>query len=234
MEKHRLSIVLDAVGTMRNHAGGDVPDLLTAAVACQLGGISQFVVSYGDDHAAAQTRDLRLLRQLPHVHLDLQIALMADFATAAFEFKPEWVTLVAPAFNTQGRPMDLAACREPLKKAVQTLHDANVRVCVCIEPSVDQVRVAHRADVDAVVLCTHGFATHQTSGEWLNACVDSVRTAHKFGLQVDLGGNLHGDAIVALRELAEVRRFRIGRTFWARSLFVGVDRAIADVLKLLP
>ncbi|MBI3180083.1 MAG: pyridoxine 5'-phosphate synthase [Deltaproteobacteria bacterium] len=238
MARRRLGVNVDHVASLRQARRTTYPDAVTAAAAVELAGADQITVHLREDRRHIQERDVRLLRQTVQTMLNLEMAATAEMVKVAYDMKPDLVTLVPERreeLTTEGG-LDVGHHRDHLKKHVQSLRDADIDVSLFVDPDLDQVRHAHRLEVAAIELHTGKYCDARGEAEQraeLQRIVDAARTAAKLGLRVAAGHGLNYHNIRALVPVSEIEEYNIGHSIVARAVFVGLDRAVRDMLALL-
>jgi pyridoxine 5-phosphate synthase len=170
--------------------------------------------------------------------LNLEAAATQEMVKIAYDIKPDTVTLVPERreeLTTEGG-LDVARQRDHMKKYVQSLKDADIQVSLFIDPDLDQVRAAHRVEADAVELHTGKYCDAVGESERraeLQRIVDAARTAAKLGMRVAAGHGLNYHNIQALVPVVEIEEYNIGHGIVAQAVFVGLERAVRDMLALL-
>ncbi len=238
MSRRRLGVNVDHVASLRQARRTPYPDPVAAAAVVELAGADQITVHLREDRRHIQERDVRLLRQTVQTMLNLEMAATAEMVKVAYDIKPDVVTLVPERreeLTTEGG-LDVGHHRDHLKKHVQSLRDADIEVSLFIDPDLDQVRHAHRLEVAAIELHTGKYCDARGEAEQrveLQRIVDAARTAAKLGLRVAAGHGLNYHNLRALVPVSEIEEYNIGHAVVAQAVFVGLDRAVRDMLALL-
>jgi pyridoxine 5-phosphate synthase len=115
------------------------------------------------------------------------------------------------------------------------LQAAGIRVSVFIEPMGEQILAA--ADVGAEVVELHTGSYANAVPEFREEEVDRLRAAQKLaaekGLIVNAG---HGINYANVRPLLGIKgwnEFNIGHSIVSRALFVGLENAVRDMVRLV-
>ena len=132
--------------------------------------------------------------------------------------------------------LDAVHHRESLKKYLQNIHDADIGVSLFIDPDLDQVRTAHRLEVDAVELHTGKYCDARGDSDRkseLQRLADAATAATKLGMRVAAGHGLNYHNIHALAGIHEISEFNVGHSIVARAIFTGIERAVREMVELL-
>jgi pyridoxine 5-phosphate synthase len=232
----RLVVNVDHVATLRQARGGTEPEPVAAALAALAGRADGIVVHLREDRRHIQDRDLRLLRQVVHGRLVLEMAATAEMLKIALDVRPDSVTLVPERreeLTTEGG-LDVAAGYERVREVARALAEARVRTCVFIEPEPEQVKAAHRAGAGALELHTGRYASRAPgSAIEIQRIRDSARLGAKLGMEIGAGHGLDYHNVSPLTAIDEIREFSIGHAILSRALFVGLERAVAEMKALV-
>ena len=234
----RLGVNIDHVATLRQARGGSDPDPLTAAILAELAGADGLVVHLREDRRHIQDRDLTMLREIVRTKLDLEMAADDAMAKIALSVKPDLVTLVPERrqeLTTEGG-LDVANHRERIQKIVDLLRDGGIPTSLFIEPSLDQIKAAHKIGAAYVELHTGRYANAKRSkeeDEEFEAITQAAKLAYKLGLGVSAGHGLTYKNVKRLAKLQEIVEFNIGHSIIARSVMVGLVQAVREMKELL-
>ncbi len=234
----RLGVNVDHVATLRQVRRAAYPDPVAAAVMSELAGADQITIHLREDRRHIQDRDLQVLRKTVTTRLNLEMAVAPEMVRIAYEVKPDMVTLVPERreeLTTEGG-LDVVGGREAVRKAVKTLRDAEIEVSLFIDPDLDQVKAAHRAEADAVELHTGRYCDARLAADRrreLARLVDACKAAAKLGLKVAAGHGLNYQNVLPVAAIAEIEELNIGHAIVAHAVLVGMERAVREMKALL-
>ena len=153
-----LGVNVDHVATVRQARRTYEPDPVWAAVEAHLGGADGITVHLREDRRHIQDEDVRRLRELTHIRLNLEMAATAEMVEIAARIKPEMAMLVPEGrheVTTEGG-LDIASQEKKLTQNVKKLSDAGIVVSVFIDADVRQVEAAALQDRCGGSLCCTG------------------------------------------------------------------------------
>lgn len=234
----RLGVNIDHVATLRQARQGVEPDPITAAVLVEMGGADGIVVHLREDRRHIQDRDLRLLREVVHTKLDMEMAATDEMVKIALEVKPDMVTLVPERrqeLTTEGG-LDVAGRLENLKTAMDLLHDGGIIVSLFVDPDLDQIKASHKINADYIEIHTGRYANatrHKEQNAELEAIGQSAKLAYKLGLGVNAGHGLTYRNVKRLTQFHEIVEYNIGHSIIARAVFVGLEQAVREMKELV-
>ncbi len=233
-----LAVNVDHVATLREARRINIPDPVAAAAIVELAGADGVVVHLREDRRHIQDRDVRLIRETVKTKLILEMAATSGMIAIAQEIKPDLVTLVPERreeLTTEGG-LDLHLHKDAVSDAVQALQKNGIPVSIFIDSDPDQVKLAHRIDANSIEIHTGTFCDAETPkkrSEAFERIVNSAKLACKLRLGVNAGHGLGYHTIKRFKGLPEIDEFSIGHSIIARSIFVGLDQAIRDMIALI-
>ena len=234
----RLCINIDHIATLREARGALEPDPVTAAHLCELAGADGIVCHLREDRRHINDRDLRLLRETVKTKLDMEMAATGEIIAVALETLPELATLVPERrqeLTTEGG-LDVKGNMHHLREAVGRLRDREIRVSLFVDPEMEQIAAAHEIGADTIEIHTGAYANARTDDQQralLATVAAAARKARELGLSVNAGHGLNYLNILPLRTITEIEEVSIGHAVIARAVFVGMDRAVREMLALV-
>ncbi len=234
----RLAVNVDHVATLRQARGGVEPDPVAAAVIAELAGADGIIVHLREDRRHIQDRDLKLLRHTVKTRLNLEMAATEEMVAIALSIKPEICTLVPEKrqeLTTEGG-LDVRMNQQAIEKVIEKLQEAGMAVSLFVDPDPDQIKVSNKVGADYVEIHTGAFAEAK---EWKNEeqelikIENAVKLASKLGMGVNAGHGLNYTNIKKVAALGGIEEFNIGHSIMSRAVFVGIDRAVRDMVELI-
>jgi pyridoxine 5-phosphate synthase len=234
----RLCINIDHIATLREARGGVEPDPVTAAQICELAGAEGIVCHLREDRRHINDRDLRLLRETVKTKLDLEMAATDEIIKIAIDTLPELVTFVPERrqeLTTEGG-LDVRGHKHHLRDVIKEMHKHDIEVSLFIDPVSEQIEVAREIEADKIEIHTGEFSNARNEREQ-NELLGIVRTAAKqareLGLGVNAGHGLNYLNIHQMCSIEEIDEMSIGHAIISRAVFVGLDRAVREMLALV-
>src|SRR5213595_2587665 len=240
-----LGVNIDHVATLRQARRTHEPDPVWAAVEAHLGGADGITVHLREDRRHIQDEDVRRLRELVHIKLNLEMAATQEMIEIAIKVKPEMAMLVPEGraeITTEGG-LDVVAQASKLKSAIAQLAAAGIVTSVFIDADVNQVEAA--AGVGASVCEIHtgpyAHAFHSKGRDPESAAVVAelakIRTAgeavRKAGMRFNAGHALNYFNVQPVAALTGVRELHIGHAIVSRAVFVGMREAVREMKTLM-
>jgi pyridoxine 5-phosphate synthase len=234
----QLTINIDHIATLREARGGVEPDPVTAAHLCELAGAHGIVCHLREDRRHINDRDLRILRDTIKTKLDLEMAATDEIVKIAVETLPELATLVPERrqeLTTEGG-LDVRGNRHRLRDVVKELQRHDIRVSLFVDPVREQIEASAEVEADTVEIHTGEYANARDETQQ-HELLEVVRGAAKFardlGLRVNAGHGLNYLNIIPFRTIEEIEEVSIGHAVIARAVYVGLDRAVREMIELV-
>jgi pyridoxine 5-phosphate synthase len=240
-----LGVNIDHVATVRQARRTYEPDPVWAAVEAHLGGADGITVHLREDRRHIQDHDVRRLRELTHIKLNLEMAATDEMVGIACELKPEMAMLVPEGrheVTTEGG-LDLLSNEAHLRDVVARLAAAGIVTSVFIDAELPQVEAAARIGVRVCEIHTGPYA-HAFHGKGRDAespavlCeLDKIRQAGEairaLGMRFNAGHALNYFNVQPVAALPGIRELHIGHAIVSRAIFVGMREAVREMKQLM-
>lgn len=234
----RLGVNIDHVATLRQNRGTRYPDPVDAALRAESAGAHQITVHLREDRRHIQDRDLAILREIVQTKLNLEMAATESMVRIARKVKPEQVTLVPERrleLTTEGG-LNVSGQGARMSRVVKQLKRSEIFVCMFIEPDRAQIHASADAGAFGVEFHTGRYANatgRRDSMRELDRIIVAACEAKAAGLRVFAGHGLHYQNTRPIADIPEVEELNIGHSIISRAIFVGIRRAVAEMLALL-
>jgi pyridoxine 5-phosphate synthase len=240
-----LGVNIDHVATLRQARRTYEPDPVWAAVEAHLGGADGITVHLREDRRHIQDQDVRRLRELVHIKLNLEMAATDEMVEIARALKPEMAMLVPEGreeITTEGG-LDVAGQEARLKSVVAKLADAGIVTSVFIDAMPEQVDAAARIGAKVCEIHTgpYAHAFHAKGRDRESAAVvgeltkirDAGAAVRALGMRFNAGHALNYFNVEPVAALPGVGELHIGHAIVSRSLFVGLREAVRQMKALI-
>ncbi|HWV92455.1 MAG TPA: pyridoxine 5'-phosphate synthase [Burkholderiales bacterium] len=240
-----LGVNVDHVATVRQARRTYEPDPVWAAIEAHLGGADGITVHLREDRRHIQDEDVRRLRELTHIKLNLEMAATDEMVGIAAGIKPEMAMLVPEGrheVTTEGG-LDIVSREKRLSSVVKRLADAGIRVSVFIDAEIAQVEAARRIGASVCEIHTGPYA-HAFHSKGRDAESPAVLTELKkiqaagekiraLGMRFNAGHALNYFNVQPVAALPGVRELHIGHAIVSRALFIGMREAVREMKALM-
>jgi pyridoxine 5-phosphate synthase len=240
-----LGVNIDHIATLRQARRTYEPDPIWGAVEAHLGGADGITVHLREDRRHIQDADVRRLRELTQVKLNLEMAATEEMLKIACELKPEMAMLVPEGrheVTTEGG-LDVMAQESRLKTVVSRLTDAGIMSSVFIDAEAPQIEAAARIGARVCEIHTgpyaHAFHSAGRDAEAPAVLVEleKIRQAgqriRQLGMRFNAGHALNYYNVQPVARLVDVRELHIGHAIVSRSIFVGLREAVREMKQLM-
>lgn len=240
-----LGVNIDHIATLRQARRTYEPDPVWGAVEAHLGGADGITVHLREDRRHIQDADVRRLRELTQVKLNLEMAATDEMVGIACGLKPEMAMLVPEGrheVTTEGG-LDVLTQEERLKDVISRLADAGIMTSVFIDAELPQIEAAARIGASVCEIHTgpyaHAFYAQGRDAEApaVLAELDKIRLAgqriRELGMRFNAGHALNYYNVQPVARLTGVRELHIGHAIVSRSVFVGLREAVREMKQLM-
>jgi pyridoxine 5-phosphate synthase len=232
-----LGVNIDHIATIREARRGIDPDPVMAATLVILGGADGITVHLREDRRHIQDRDLRLLKELVPVELNLEMAATKEMIGIAKDIKPDLVTLVPEKreeLTTEGG-LDVKSQKKHLGEAIKKIQSFGIPVSLFVNPDVNDISLSREAGADMVEIHTGMYSDAMGSKKEreLARVVTSVGQALQEGLLVNAGHGLNYFNVSNVSSIEGLRGLYIGHSIVSRAVLVGMERAVREMKELI-
>ena len=231
----RLGVNIDHVATLRQARGGHEPEPVAAALLAQSAGAHGITVHLRSDRRHIQDRDLRVLKDVLAIPLNVECAATPEALEAVVPVRPSWITLVPESreeLTTQGG-LDAIFLQGMLRPVLRELRSAGIRVSLFVDPVLDQVKMAAKLEADAVELNTGIYSDLPMDSDAtleLGRIRDAARLGSRLGLRVLAGHGLDLHNVGPIAAIPEIEELNIGHSLIGRAVLVGLERSVEEML----
>jgi pyridoxine 5-phosphate synthase len=243
----KLNVNIDHVATVRQARQTIEPSVVGAATACEQATADGITVHLRQDRRHIQDADVKILRETVTTYLNVEMAANEEMLKIAVDIKPDAVTLVPENPNeitTEGG-LDVVKNISIVRATVKRLREHGIFTSIFIDPDEKQIKACSQIGAQQIELCTAEYAeltlgSRALHGEGLMKATqelrrlrDSAQLAKQLGLIVAAGHGLTYKNIHPLVDIDEISEFNIGHSIISRSIFVGLDTAVKEMLRAI-
>ena len=231
-----LGVNIDHVATIRQARGASYPSVLKAAQIAEDAGADAITVHLREDRRHIQDQEVVALCKQVRTRVNLEMAVTDEMLAIAELNRPADVCLVPEKreeLTTEGG-LDVEANFDAVKNACERLAAAGIRVSLFIDPDIVQLDAALACGAPVVELHTGSYADASESNveEEYQRIVSAASYGDSIGLQMNAGHGLHYGNVKRIVEIPQLVELNIGHSIVAQALFVGLEKAVAEMLAL--
>jgi pyridoxine 5-phosphate synthase len=227
----RLSVNINKIATLRNARGGNIPNLLKAAVDCQRFGAQGITVHPRPDERHIRYQDVYDLKPLITTEFNIEGYPSERFIDLVLDINPGQVTLVPdpPDAITSNSGWDTIKNLDFLKDVINTFHQRGIRTSIFIDTDLNNIRNAARTGTNRIELYTEPYASefpvnHEAA---VTPFVKAAEAALDSGLELNAGHDLNLDNLnYFVSKVPGILEVSIGHALIADALYFGLENTI--------
>jgi pyridoxine 5-phosphate synthase len=234
----KLSVNINKIATLRNARGGNLPDVLKAAVDCERFGAQGITVHPRPDERHIRYQDVIDLKPLVRTEFNIEGYPSKEFIDLVCKVKPAQVTLVPdpPDALTSSAGWDTVKNGSFLKEVISEFKKNKIRVSVFIDTDVNNIRYAVKTGADRVELYTESFAKNfpLNKEKAIAPFISAAKAAMEAGLGLNAGHDLNLDNLNYFSgNIPGLLEVSIGHALVCDALYFGLENTIQMYLKQL-
>ena len=233
-----LGVNIDHVATVREARKTNEPDPVWAAALAELGGADGITIHLREDRRHIQDRDLEILKQTVTVKLNLEMACEEEVVKIACRVKPQQASLVPEKreeITTEGG-LDIISQQKRVGQVIKRLQDAGIVVSMFLDPDLAQIEAAAALGANAVELHTGRYALAKPGPDQaleLTTLRVAAAEIRQLGMTLHAGHGLTYRNVKPIAAIDDMHELNIGHSIIARSIMVGLERAVREMKQLI-
>ena len=228
----RLSVNINKIALLRNARGGNMPDVLKAALDCETFGAQGITVH------PRRYSDVRTLRPVLKTEFNIEGNPTGSFTALVCEVVPDQVTLVpdAPDALTSNAGWDTVRNFGFLSRVCEAFRSRGIRTSIFIDPRPEMAEGAKRCGADRVELYTAAYAEMYPADRQkaIAPYLETAEKARQLGLGLNAGHDLNLDNLsYFIRTIPWTDEVSIGHALICDALYMGLETAIYRYLSAI-
>jgi len=235
----KLGVNIDHIATLRQQRKIGYPSVIEAAKIVERCGADQITVHLREDRRHIQDEDVIQLKKILKIPLNLEMSLNKDIVNFALKVKPDEVCIVPERrqeLTTEGG-LDVEKNYKKLKETILKLKQRGIIVSLFIEPDIKAIKLAKELQADAVELHTGKYSLCKVGTKSFYKELKRIKKAAEYvlqeGLILNAGHGLDYSNVKPIAEINGMNTLNIGFSIVARAVFVGLENAVKEMLKLI-
>ncbi|MDO9579393.1 MAG: pyridoxine 5'-phosphate synthase [Bacteroidales bacterium] len=227
----KLSVNINKIATLRNARGGNMPNVLTAAINCQLFGADGITVHPRPDERHIRYNDVLEIRPIVTTEFNIEGYPSDSFITMVLSVKPDQVTLVPDPHDaiTSNAGWDTFKNRTFLTDVVSAFKREGIRTSLFVDTNPSNIENAALTGTDRVELYTEPYATDFSRNAIgaIKPFIRAAEAARDTGLGLNAGHDLNLDNLRYFHQgIPWLEEVSIGHALISDALYLGLENAI--------
>lgn len=228
----RLSVNINKIATLRNSRGGNNPNVLEAALACERFGAQGITVHPRPDERHIRYQDVFDLKTAIHTELNIEGNCREEkFVRLVLDTQPAQVTLVPdePGQITSNHGWDTVKYRSYLQDMCALFKGEGIRVSIFVDADPAMVEAAVETGADRVELYTEAYARDYSDSPHraLAPYLEAANVARHVGLGLNAGHDLDLHNLQYFNQhIPDLLEVSIGHALIADALYLGLEETI--------
>ena len=235
----KLSVNINKFATLRNARGGNLPDVVKAALDCERYGAEGITVHPRPDERHIRYRDVYELRPVLTTEFNIEGNPIPSFIELVLKNRPAQVTLVPDAHDvlTSNSGWDTKKNLVFLKETCKIFKEAGIRTSIFVDPLPEIIKYAAETGCDRVELYTEGYA-REYSPENRERAIEpyfkAAETAKEYGLGINAGHDLSLENLEYFHKIIpSLLEVSIGHALICDAIYLGLENTIQSYLRQL-
>lgn len=234
----KLSVNINKFATLRNSRGGNLPDVIKAAVDCEKFGAEGITVHPRPDERHIRYQDARDLKHVVTTEFNIEGNPIDSFVKLVLEIHPAQVTLVPDSHDvlTSNCGWDTKKNASFLQQICKIFNDENIRTSIFVNPDIEMIRYATDTGCKRIELYTESYAANFLNGREaaIEKYVKAAEEAVKQGLGINAGHDLNLDNLnFFYKNIPGLLEVSIGHALVCDALYLGLENTIQSYLREL-
>jgi pyridoxine 5-phosphate synthase len=227
----KLSVNINKIATIRNARGGNIPNVLNAAINCQLFGADGITVHPRPDERHIRYRDVIEIRPIIKTEFNIEGNPSDSFINLVLSVKPHQVTLVPDRHDavTSNAGWDTLKNRNFLTDVVSTFRKEGIRTSLFVDTDPVNIENAALIGTDRIELYTEPYASgfSQNANGAIKPFIRAAEIAREAGLGINAGHDLNLDNLNYLhKNIPWLLEVSIGHALISDALYLGLENTI--------
>lgn len=227
----KLSVNINKIATVRNSRGGNIPDVIQAAVNVQNFGGDGVTVHPRPDERHIRYKDVYDIRSVIKTEFNIEGYPSYEFIKLVLAVRPHQVTLVPdpPEALTSNAGWDTIKNMSFLQDVIGRFSDAGIRTSIFIDTDLENINNAVKTNTDRIELYTEPYASNYAKDKHtaIAPFVEAANLANKIGLKINAGHDLNLENLKFFnQQIPFLKEVSIGHALISDALYMGLEKAI--------
>ena len=233
-----LSVNINKIATLRNARGGDMPNVVQAAIDCQRFGADGITIHPRPDQRHITKKDAYDIKHTIKTEYNIEGYPSDNFIKMVLDIKPDQVTLVPDAIDviTSNNGWDTVKNKSFLSEVISELKSKKIRTSVFVNPEDEMIEAAKACGADRIELYTESYAVLflKDKIKAIKPYKKAASIAEQCGLEVNAGHDLNLENLEFFsNEISNLCEVSIGHALISDALYLGLENTIQMYKRLL-
>ena len=233
-----LSVNINKIATLRNARGGDMPNVVQAAIDCQRFGADGITIHPRPDQRHITKKDAYDIKHTIKTEYNIEGYPTDNFIKMVLDIKPDQVTLVPDAIDviTSDNGWDTVKNKSFLSEVISELKSKKIRTSVFVNPEDEMIEAAKACGADRIELYTESYAVLflKDKIKAIKPYKKAASIAEQCGLEVNAGHDLNLENLGFFsNEIPNLCEVSIGHALISDALYLGLENTIQMYKRLL-
>ena len=234
----KLSVNINKFATLRNARGGNLPDVLQAALDCERFGAMGITVHPRPDERHIRYKDARDLKGILTTEFNIEGNPVESFINLVLEIVPAQVTLVPDAHDviTSNSGWDTKKNLNYLKQVVSAFKSHGIRTSIFVDPIPEMIYYSAETGCDRVELYTEAYASNYKVNreEAIEPYYKTALAVKESGLGLNAGHDLNLENLnYFAKTITWLDEVSIGHALVCDAIYLGLENTIQAYLRQL-
>jgi pyridoxine 5-phosphate synthase len=235
----KLSVNINKIATLRNARGGNIPNVVKAAIDIQRFGAQGITVHPRPDERHITYNDVRELKKNIVTEFNIEgNPLEKKFIELVLEVKPTQVTLVPDVLEqiTSNHGWDTIEHEDYLKNIISHFHSHNIRTSIFVNPEIKMIEGAKKTGTDRIELYTETYAANYSKNREaiIKPFILAAQKANELGIGINAGHDLNLDNLAFFKsKVVGLLEVSIGHALISDALYFGLENTVQMYLRKL-
>jgi len=227
----KLSVNINKIATIRNARGGNIPNVVTAAINCENFGADGITVHPRPDERHIRYQDVLDLKPVIKTEFNIEGYPSEPFINLVLSVRPHQVTLVPDAHDaiTSNAGWDIPKYKMFLREVITEFRKAGIRTSIFVDTNPANIENAVLTGTDRIELYTEPYASafSRDAYQAVKPFVAAAEIAKKIGLGINAGHDLNLDNLRYLSQnIPWLDEVSIGHALISDALYLGLENTI--------
>jgi pyridoxine 5-phosphate synthase len=235
----KLSVNINKIATLRNARGGNIPNVIKAAIDIERFGAYGITVHPRPDERHITYNDVRELKKVLTTEFNIEgNPREQKFMDLVLEIKPEQVTLVPDSQLqiTSDHGWDTKVHKDFLKETIAIFKKEHIRTSIFVDPVIEIIREAKETGTDRIELYTEKYAQLYSAerSTAVKPFKEAAIEANDLGLGINAGHDLNLENLKYFKEnVTGLLEVSIGHALISDALYFGLENTVQMYLRQL-